>query len=325
MMPGIFKLNHMYLYKNKELVGSLEDLEPSSKEKGAVPTNEKYSTPMTFKLPNSAYYWCHENQKIIAKNSQAILCNIPFVERNKEGKAVRTVELRYAENAVPNSTNSQLMDFSPLYIVIPVSGILKTNDTQMMKNFFLCNHVNNGSNKHRPPGYETLFETLDKKEISRKFLENASAEATALSLVLGNYQLSDAELKKVAYVYFHADAALYQFYEPIETMEGNSLRAHMHSLAKRDPKKFMDFFNTTKSSSRETINRAVGKKILLFDDADRKWLMVNEAGIKELVLEVKKSEEAAAALMNYLDNNDAKGIGAAIARRLQMLEAIASN
>jgi hypothetical protein len=315
----------MYLFKNKEAINSLEDLEPTSKEKGAVPTNEKYSVAMTFKLPNSAYYWCHENQKIIAKNSQAILCNIPFVERNKEGKAVRTVELRYAENAVPNPTNNQVIDFSPLYITIPVSGIIKTNDTQMIKNFFLCNHVNNGSNKNRPTGYETLFETLDKKEISKKFLENASAEATALSMVLGMYQLTDVELRKVAYVYFHADAALYQFYEPIESMEDNQLRAHMHSLAKRDPKKFMTFFNTTKSSSRETINKAVGKKILVYDDPERKWLMVNEAGVKELVLEVKKDQEAAAALMNLLDNNDVKGIGAAIARRLQVLEAIAAN
>lgn len=303
------------LYINRE-AASIDSIEG----KGA---SEKYSKEMIYKLPAGAYYWCHENRKIITKNSQSLLCAVPYAMRNKDGAVSQSVELRYAENAVPNQANPIIIDFSPLYITIPTSGIIKTNDMQMEKNFFLMNHVNNGSNLNRPKGYEILFERLDKEGNARRFLEAAADEATAKSMVLGNYQLTDEELKKVAYVYYHTDAALYQFYEPVESMEPNSIRQHLYSLASFNPKMFMKFFATTQGNMRELINKSVGKKLLSFDEHERTWLTVNESGIKELVLQLKKTDEPAAALINMLENNDKKGIAAALGQRLKALEMVA--
>ena len=292
----------MPLYKDSDLTPAKVD----EFEKDSV---EKYSVPLIFRIPNNAFYWSAENNKIMKRNEQPLLTTYPFRTKDNKGKDIKTVLLRYADTAYPSPLNPQQIIYSPEYIVIPNTGILRTSAYEYEKNFFLMNHPANSSNPHRDTTKVISFQLHDKEVIAREKLRTLTGALTAQNMVLGTAQLTRAELEKVAYQFYYDDAQRHGMFEEPKELSDDILRTTMMSIAMYDPTKFMKFFELTSSPSREVINKAIARKIISFDKANSRWVMPNDAGVQQVVLDVKPDQEPGETLLNFLEGPNSKGLG----------------
>lgn len=307
------------LYLNRKPVDSLDLLIKASLCDKKKEDKNDYNKEWVFKMPPGAYYWSADNQKIMVRNTQSIPCHYSMPQY-EDKKFKGTSELRYALTVTPVPANPQVTNFAPDFITIPVTGHIRTKVEEAEKNFFLVNSPYNLSNPARPLNAPIMFETHDKEIVAREKLGKAVDRANAISLIVGNMQLDTESLRKIAFVYWHNDAAMYSFFTSPADMGDDELRLHMHTLAGADPGKFLKFFQQTASDLKLMVNKATTKKILILDSAERRWLMKNEQGVSELVYQLAKDEEAGYGLMNFLEKKDTKGIAQAIAKRIENIE-----
>lgn len=300
----------MPLYEDSKITPiKIEDLEG----KEAI---EKYSNPMVWRIPNTAFYWSPENNKIMKRNETPILPIYAYRKRDKKEIVNSTIMLRYAESAMPAIGVPGQTNYQPDFIVIPGKGTLLTTERDFELNLFLANHPANGSNPHRDPKKDILFQLHDKEEVAKQKLQKATTRFAAERLVYGAEALTRDELEKVAYQFFYADATLYGIWEEPNAMSEESLRVLLGGIAVGDPKKFLNYVGTTQSPMRELINNCTKAKLLVFDDAGRTWYAINEQNMKEKLLEVKPGTEAGAEILNFLEGANSKGAGQLLQTRL---------
>lgn len=127
----------------------------------------------------------------------------------------------------------------------------------------LCNY--NASNPNRDTTKDAIFELVDESARSEKERKNRNLKREALNAA---YDLSGDEVKN--YI-----AALGQD----DTRPMDVLRNHLEAMADNDPKSFLELINNKQAAMKAVINRALTKKVILFDAESSRYTWPNGEAI----------------------------------------------
>ena len=128
-------------------------------------------------------------------------------------------------------------------------------DQEIHSYLTLCNY--NGSNPNRDTSKEIYFHLVDETAKSEREIKNRNLKREALNIAA---DLTAEDLKN--YI-----AALGQD----DSRPVGVLRNELESMADNDPKSFLELVNNKQAVMKATLNRAVKKSVILFDEEQCKF------------------------------------------------------
>jgi hypothetical protein len=131
----------------------------------------------------------------------------------------------------------------------------RATDQEIHSYLMLCNY--NGSNPNRDTTKEIIFEMVDEGKKSEVEMKRRNTRREALNIAA---ELSPEEVKN--YI-----AALGQD----DTRKIEVLRNELESLADNDPSEFLDLINNKQAIMKATINRALKKGVISFDEEQSRF------------------------------------------------------